>query len=52
MFSDDVICSKNRKQVEENLERLGYELKRRGMKVNHSGKWISEVTGNSGGKVP
>ena len=37
MSADDiVICSENRKQVEENLERLRYVLDKRGMKVSHS----------------
>ncbi|KAK3524555.1 hypothetical protein QTP70_029867 [Hemibagrus guttatus] len=37
MFADDiVICSESREQVEENLERWRFALKRRGMKVSHS----------------
>ncbi|KAK3543486.1 hypothetical protein QTP70_023211, partial [Hemibagrus guttatus] len=37
MFADDiVICSENREQVEENLERWRFALERRGMKVSHS----------------
>ncbi|KAK3523486.1 hypothetical protein QTP86_033978, partial [Hemibagrus guttatus] len=35
MFADDiVICSENREQVEENLERWRFALERRGMKVS------------------
>ncbi|KAK3512226.1 hypothetical protein QTP70_001101 [Hemibagrus guttatus] len=37
MFADDiVICSENREQVEENLERWRFALERRGMKVSRS----------------
>ncbi|KAK3524718.1 hypothetical protein QTP86_001217 [Hemibagrus guttatus] len=37
MFADDiVICSESREQVEENLERWRFALKRRGMKVSRS----------------
>ncbi|KAK3553518.1 hypothetical protein QTP70_004198 [Hemibagrus guttatus] len=37
MFADDiVICSESREQVEENLERRRFALKRRGMKVSRS----------------
>ncbi|KAK3545742.1 hypothetical protein QTP70_011326 [Hemibagrus guttatus] len=37
MFADDiVICSENREQVEENLERWRFVLERRGMKVSCS----------------
>ncbi|KAK3537219.1 hypothetical protein QTP70_003376 [Hemibagrus guttatus] len=37
MFADDiVICSESREQVEENLERWRFVLKRRGMKVSRS----------------
>ncbi|KAK3531168.1 hypothetical protein QTP70_013272 [Hemibagrus guttatus] len=37
MFADDiVICSESREQVEENLERWRFGLKRRGMKVSRS----------------
>ncbi|KAK3530904.1 hypothetical protein QTP70_005449 [Hemibagrus guttatus] len=37
MFADDiVICSESKEQVEENLERWRFALKRRGMKVSRS----------------
>ncbi|KAK3507739.1 hypothetical protein QTP70_034844 [Hemibagrus guttatus] len=37
MFADDiVICSESREQVGENLERWGFTLERRGMKVSRS----------------
>ncbi|KAK3525907.1 hypothetical protein QTP70_010961 [Hemibagrus guttatus] len=37
MFADDiVICSESREQVEQNLERWRFTLKRRGMKVSRS----------------
>ncbi|MCJ8731973.1 hypothetical protein PDJAM_G00205620 [Pangasius djambal] len=37
MFANDiVICSESREQVEENLERWGFALERRGMKVSRS----------------
>ncbi|XP_048056909.1 uncharacterized protein LOC125274573 [Megalobrama amblycephala] len=37
MFADDiVICSKNREQMEESLERWRFALERRGMKVSRS----------------
>ena len=36
MFADDImICSENREQVEENLERLRFAVERRGKKFSH-----------------